>query len=174
MDAGSVVAIAKALQDERARYLIVGGLAVVHHGYLRFTADVDIVLDMESANVERAIRAFTSLGYRPRVPVPFAQYADPHARAAWAREKNMKVFPLWSPHHPATIVDLFLECPFDFERAIAAAGRRELAPGVSATFVGLEDLLRLKTESGRPVDRDDIDHLTRPNDGPDQRPPTSR
>ena len=167
MDAGSVIAIVKALQDQGARYLIVGGLAVVHHGYLRFTADVDIVLDMDPANIARAIRAFTSLGYRPRVPVPFAQYADPQARAMWAREKNMKVFPLWSPDHQATIVDLFLECPLDFERAHAAAGQRELAPGVSATFVGLEDLLRLKAESARPVDKDDIDHLTRPANGPE-------
>ena len=167
MDAGSVIAIVKALQDRGVRYLIVGGLAVVHHGYLRFTADVDIVLDMDSANIAHAIQAFTSLGYRPRVPVPFAQYADPQARATWAREKNMKVFPLWSPDHPATIFDLFLECPFDFERAHAAAGQRELAPGVSATFVGLEDLLRLKAESARPVDKDDIDHLTRPADGPE-------
>jgi hypothetical protein len=101
MDAGSVLAIVKALQDQGARYLIVGGLAVVHHGYLRFTADVDIVLDMDQANIARAIRAFTSLGYRPRVPVPFAQYADPQARAMWAREKNLKVFPLWSPDHQA-------------------------------------------------------------------------
>jgi hypothetical protein len=159
VDSGSVIAIARSLQKEGVRYLVVGGLAVVHHGYLRFTADVDIVLDMDPDNVRRAIRAFTALGYKPRAPVPFEQYADPMTRAVWAREKNMKVFALWSPEHVATVVDLFLESPFDFARAYAAGGQRELAPGVVATFVGLDDLLKLKAESARPVDLDDINHL---------------
>lgn len=59
-----------------------------------------------------------------------------------------------------TEVDLFVESPLDFDRAYAAAARMEIAPGVEATFVGLEDLLRLKRQSGRPQDLDDVRHLS--------------
>ena len=43
------------------RYLVAGGLAVVAHGYLRFTADVDLIVDLEPANVTRAVAALESL-----------------------------------------------------------------------------------------------------------------
>jgi len=45
----SLETIVRALDGARVRYLIVGGLAVVAHGYVRFTADVDLVLDPERA-----------------------------------------------------------------------------------------------------------------------------
>jgi hypothetical protein len=66
MQGASAVAIVEGLNAAGARYLIAGGLAVVAHGHVRFTADVDIVLDMSGANLERAIRALGGLGYRPR------------------------------------------------------------------------------------------------------------
>jgi len=37
----SVEAIIGALNAARVRYLVAGGLAVVAHGYVRFTADID-------------------------------------------------------------------------------------------------------------------------------------
>jgi len=42
-----VESIVVALNAAKVRFLIVGGLAVAAHGYLRFTADVDLVLDPE-------------------------------------------------------------------------------------------------------------------------------
>jgi hypothetical protein len=47
METGSVAAIVAALNQHRVRYLVVGGLAVVAHGCLRFTADVDLMLSMD-------------------------------------------------------------------------------------------------------------------------------
>ncbi len=45
MTSSSVQAIIQALNEAGVRYLVVGGLAVVAHGHVRFTADVDLVLD---------------------------------------------------------------------------------------------------------------------------------
>ena len=36
----------RALNDTGARYVVVGGLATVLHGYARFTADADLVVDL--------------------------------------------------------------------------------------------------------------------------------
>jgi len=47
METGSVAAIVAALNQHRVRYLVVGGLAVVAHGCLRFTAAVDLMLSMD-------------------------------------------------------------------------------------------------------------------------------
>lgn len=159
MERHSVEAIVGALNEARVRYLIVGGLAVVAHGYVRFTADVDLVLEPETAAMERAVAALAALGYRPRAPVAFTEFADPVRRAQWAREKGLTVFSAHSPQHPATEVDLFVELPFDFERAYAVARTLEVAPGRPATFVGVADLIEMKRRAGRPQDLQDVQNL---------------
>src|SRR5262245_30832295 len=111
MERRSVEAIVEALNRAGARYLIAGGLAVVAHGHVRFTADVDVVLDLERGNLERALAALAGLGYRPRAPVELIEFADAAKRTAWARDKGMTVFSLFSAEHPATEVDLFLDAP---------------------------------------------------------------
>lgn len=44
----SFESIVRALNDAGVRYLIAGGLAVNAHGYLRFTKDVDFVIQLRS------------------------------------------------------------------------------------------------------------------------------
>ena len=148
-----------ALNTAGVRYLVTGGLAVVAHGHLRFTADVDLILDLREENVRLAIAALEQLGYRPRAPVPFRDFANAAKRSEWAREKGLSVFSLFSDEHPATEVDLFVDPPLDFDVAYRAAARLEVAPGIEAVFVAYDDLLRLKTRGGRPVDLEDIARL---------------
>lgn len=159
MQRKSVSALIQALTAADVRYLLVGGLAVVAHGYVRFTADVDVVLDLQDNNVRRASAALAGLGYRPRAPVALEDFIDPAKRAAWVRDKGLTVFSLYSAEHPATEVDLFVEAPFNFDEAYARAVRMELAPEVIATFVGLDDLLALKQRAGRAQDALDIAQL---------------
>lgn len=66
---GEIEKVIGALNQERVRFLVAGGVAVVLHGYLRTTADLDLVVQLDSSNVLRALRALGSLGYRPRAPV---------------------------------------------------------------------------------------------------------
>jgi hypothetical protein len=75
------------------------------------------------------------------------------------RNKGLTVFSLFSPSHPATEIDVFAESPLDFAQAYQHAVRMHLAPEVSATFVGLRYLLRLKRLAGRAQDLLDIDKL---------------
>jgi len=159
MTTEGVSAIFRALNAAGVRFLVVGGLAVVAHGYVRFTADVDLVLDLAAENARRAIEALASLGYRPRAPVPIEQFLDPDLRASWAREKSMLVFSLQSDRFAATEVDLFLEPPFNMQQASARSVRLEVAAGVEAPFIGLDDLIAMKQKAGRPSDLDDIRRL---------------
>ena len=159
METRSVELIVRGLNEATVRYLIAGGVAVVAHGYVRFTADLDLILDLEAENLRRAVAIFGSLGYRPRAPVPLEQFVERDNRTRWVREKGLTVFSLFSPEHQATEVDLFVECPLDFDKAYAAAVRMELAPGLVASFVGYEDLVFLKGQAGRPQDVEDIERL---------------
>jgi predicted nucleotidyltransferase len=159
MKRDSVVAIVESLNENGVQYLIVGGLAVVAHGYVRFTADVDLLLSVDPDNLKRAVEALKALAYRPRAPVPFDDFLNPSKRLEWSREKNMTVFSLFSDAHPATEVDLFLEPPIDFNAAYTRAVRQEVDSGLPATFCSLDDLIELKTVAGRPEDLADIENL---------------
>ena len=159
MEKQSVEAIIQALNQAEVRYLIVGGLAVVAHGYVRFTADMDLFLNLEARNLQRALAAFSRLGYRPRAPVRIEEFADTQLRQRWISKKGMKVFSLSSSEHPATEIDLFAEAPFDFDIAYASAVRLEVSPGTIATFVDLDRLISLKSLAARPQDLQDIEQL---------------
>jgi hypothetical protein len=143
------------LERAGVKYLVVGGVAVVLHGHLRVTADVDLVIKLEPANVRVAMQALASLGFRPRAPVPIEQFADAEARTSWIQEKGLTVFSLWSPSMPGAEVDVFVAEPFDFDSTYARALRADIE-GVQVTVVALDDLIALKRAAGRVKDDEDV------------------
>ena len=50
------------LERHRVKYLIVGGLAFVFHAKPRYTKDLDLWLDPDPENIERANRALVEFG----------------------------------------------------------------------------------------------------------------
>lgn len=159
MKLSSFETIVRSLDEAGIRYLVAGGLAVNAHGYMRLTKDIDVVLDLRPDNVERALTALEGLGYRPAVPVAAARFADPEQRQRWIREKDMKVFQLWSGDHPETPIDLFVEEPFPFDEEFEQALVKSLYGTVEVRFVSLGTLIRMKEAAGRAQDRLDVEHL---------------
>lgn len=155
----SVTTIIRNLNDAAVEYLVVGGLAVVAHGYVRFTADIDLLIGLDSANVKNAVRVLKAMGYKPRAPVAIEELADPAKRQLWVREKAMTVFSLFSDSHPGTEIDIFVEDPLGIRQALESATHIEIAGGVAAPICSLSDLLKLKTIAGRPQDLLDIQKL---------------
>jgi predicted nucleotidyltransferase len=144
-----------ALGDAQVRYLVVGGVAVVLHGHLRTTADLDLVVHLDRDNLLRAIAALEGLGFHPRAPVLAHQLADPVVRETWKREKNLQVFSFWSDWAGPLEVDLFVDEPFDFDRVYERAPRVRLDT-TTATVVPLDELVRMKERVGRPRDLEDV------------------
>jgi predicted nucleotidyltransferase len=147
-----------ALNDAGVRYLVVGGVAVVLHGYLRTTGDLDLVIELQPENLLRALDALERAGFRPRPPVPLRSFADPDTRRSWIETKNLRVFSLWHADLPGFEVDLFVEEPFDFDQAWERRVTVQLG-GTNATVVSLADLLSLKRRAGRARDLEDVDAL---------------
>jgi hypothetical protein len=115
MKLASFEMLAKALEGEGVRYLIAGGLAVNAHGVLRFTKDLDLVIQLIPENISRAFSALEGLGYRPSVPVTATQFADAEQRREWLEQKGMQVLQFWSDSHRETPVDVFVDEPFSFD-----------------------------------------------------------
>lgn len=168
MRLGSVKAVVEALHAAGARYLVVGGLAVVAHGYVRYTKDIDLVIQLLPDNVRRAMAALERLGYRPAVPVAAEQFGDPASRERWIREKGMTVFQLWSDAHRETPIDVFVAEPFDFDAEYEAALRKPLFGRLELRVVSLRTLIAMKEAVGRPEDRLDVEHLRQLLDGEDR------
>lgn len=152
-------AVVAALHGAGVRYLVAGGLAVNAHGYLRLTHDVDLVIQLQPANILPAFEALEGLGYRPTVPVTAEQFIDPVQRARWIREKGMKVLNFHSDRHRPFTVDVFVAEPFDFDAEYEAAMQGEVVPGLTVRFVSIPALIRMKQLAGRPRDLDDVEHL---------------
>jgi hypothetical protein len=49
------------LHDQDVRFVVIGGVAVGAHGYVRATADLDVVPDPDPENLDRLVRALDSL-----------------------------------------------------------------------------------------------------------------
>ncbi len=56
-----LLALCRALRAEGVRYLLIGGFAVILHGFVRTTKDIDILVDPSDDNVAAIKRALATL-----------------------------------------------------------------------------------------------------------------
>ena len=146
------------LNRHQVRYLLVGGMAVVAHGYGRMTYDIDLVIRLTPVNIRKAFAALAELGFRPRVPVTPAEFANPKIRARWQREKHMVVLNFIHKSSDPLTVDVFVAEPFPFARTNAKAVASSVN-GIPFRFVDIRTLIQMKRAAGREVDREDVRHL---------------
>ena len=150
----------RALNASGTRYVVVGGVATVLHGYARLTADIDLILDLEEEAASKAMRALGGLGLQPRAPVRAADFANVRIRESWLRDKGMQVFSLFHPDNPMLSVDVFTSHPIEFETLFGRADVCDVGD-VSVRIASIPDLIHLKRLADRPRDRDDIEKLQR-------------
>lgn len=73
-----LVTLCKHLNEAEVGYVIIGGFAVIHHGYLRATGDIDLLVDTSEENVKRIKKALLYLpdqAVRDVRPGDVAEYA---------------------------------------------------------------------------------------------------
>ena len=148
----------KALNEANVQYIVVGGLATVLHGYARFTADVDLVINLNQKEAEKAINVITSLGLKPRAPVDPMQFTDESIRESWINDKNMLVFSFFDPNNPLMVLDVFIREPFPFEEMINRTVQMDFGD-ITVPVCAINDLIEMKKKAGRPKDLEDIKYL---------------
>jgi hypothetical protein len=146
------------LNQAAPRYVVVGGLATVLHGFARLTADVDLIVDLAPAEARKVIDVLVRMGLRARAPVDPVAFCDPEQRRSWIEGKGMRVFSMWDPAQPLREVDLFVESPIDFELLWSRSEQVSLRT-TTVRVAAIDDLILLKQLAGRPQDRIDIEAL---------------
>lgn len=144
--------VAEALDRARVGYAIVGGHAVALHGAVRGTLDIDLVLRFDQKQFEGAERAFGSIGLEPRLPVTASEVF--RFRQEYVRNRNMTAWTFVNPTRPSEIVDVILTRDLRDTRV----GRVTIR-GKSVKLASIDDVIRMKTESNRPQDVEDVKAL---------------
>ena len=130
-----VARICQALNESGARYLLIGGFAVIAHGAGRFTKDIDLLIDDAPENVARVKRALAVLADKAAADV-----ADDDVQ----RHVVVRVA-------DEVIVDLMgRACGIGFAEAAADSETLE-RDGVAITVASPQTLIRLK-DTPRPQD----------------------
>jgi len=128
----------------KAEYLIVGGYAVGIHGHPRYTGDLDIWLNPTPDNAELVLKSVNEFGFSS-FKLTTSDFTKPG-----------NVIQLG---YPPLRIDLLTEIDgVTFEDCFKNK-RQVTIDNLIVNFIGYEDLLKNKRESGRPRDIDDIDNL---------------
>ena len=146
------------LSSNKVDYVLVGGLAVALHGYQRVTMDVDVVLEMNEANLDRFIAAAEAAGLRPTVPVPIGSLRQPALIDQSYREKGMLAFSLRSPDAVATVIDVLVKPRVPYADLRRDAILIEVGPH-AIPVASIDHLIEMKTGTGRGKDAVDIEAL---------------
>lgn len=161
-----IAELLQSLADDRIRYVLVGGLAVQLHGFLRATFDIDLVLAMDDANLTRFIDLARRFGLVPVNPVPIESLANPDQIGEWHREKGMLAFSLRETQAGGSVVDVLVRPEPSFETLQRNAVIGELY-GRRIPIASIGDLLVMKRAANRPKDLVDITALEKITRGED-------
>jgi hypothetical protein len=134
----------QSLNDNRVRYLVVGGYAVALHGYPRYTKDIDIWIDLERDNAERIIQALREFGF---------------GSLGLKEQDFLEADTIIQLGYPPRRIDILTTLPgVDFETCYAARVEVML-DDVQVNFIDLENLKKNKRATGRAQDIADIESL---------------
>ena len=150
--------IIRALNKNKVKFAVAGGVAVVVYGYTRFTADLDLVVELEKENLALFFDTLYGLKYRPKVPVTKKQFIDERCRREWIRKKGMVVFSFYHLERPLELIDVFVTEPIKFseiEREMEKVRIKDLAIPV----LSIRHLKKLKLLASRPQDLIDVRNL---------------
>jgi predicted nucleotidyltransferase len=132
------------LGANRVDFLVVGGQAVIAHGYPRLTKDMDVWVRPTAENGARVIAALTAFGAGSEGLSP-AQFEDPRTLLMLGREPFR--------------VDILTDIPgVTFEEAWANRIHVVL-DGVRVPVIGKADLIKNKRTVGRMQDLADVEEL---------------
>lgn len=145
----------RTLQEERVEYVVVGGLAINLHGVERATMDVDLVLAMDDGNLRRFLAAATRLKLKPSLPVPLESLCDAKQLDAWVRDKHLIALSLQAASPNAPTVDIIVRPAVPFEQMFRNRIDKDVG-GMRLSLASIDDLISLKTGTGRKQDASDI------------------
>ena len=127
-------------------YLLVGGYAVIHHGYVRTTGDMDVWIAVNPANAARIVAALKEFGFATGVSEDLFLRKGPMTRMGIV---------------PFRIELLTSVSGIDFDSAFSRRIRTTI-DDIDVNVISLDDLKTNKKASGRLRDLADVESLESP------------
>ena len=146
------------LSDREVKYAIAGGVALVLHGVVRLTADLDLIVELSIENLKKFITVMNDLGYKPKPPVSAEDFINPLNRKTWKEEKGMEVFSFYHPKMPMNLIVVFVNEPIGFNE-IESEIVIFKAKDIEIPVISKKHLKSLKRKANRPQDIADIEAL---------------
>jgi predicted nucleotidyltransferase len=141
-DLEDVARICRALNEAQARYVLIGGFAVIIHGSGRTTKDIDFLIDSSPENVARVKAALGVL---------------PDNAAAELDDGDVEKYQVVRVADEVVVDLLAKACDVTFEDAISQAESREIG-GAQVLVASKQTLIRTK-QTIRPSDHMDCEYL---------------
>ena len=149
--------ILRAFQKEKVKYVIVGGIAINLHGFLRSTADLDILVEMSDENLRKVVTILKKKGYRVKQPVNPMGIADRKTRQDWIKNKFMKAFNFYKDAELKE-VDIIIDSPVSYEMAKKDRILKRTEVG-TLPVISIDKLIKMKKRAGRLADQADVEQL---------------
>lgn len=144
--------ILRTLARHSVDYVLIGGLAVVTHGHVRTTQDVDLIPAPDPANLDRLAVALRALD---------AQVLNPGQEGTPIEARMLPRATIWQFATRDGAVDVLHETPGGAPYSDLARRALTVELGdVTVQVAGIDDLIRMKLSRGRPVDLEDVAALT--------------
>jgi hypothetical protein len=149
--------ILREFQKQKVRYILVGGIAVNLMGFIRSTADMDILVEMSNENLTKVVSILKKKGYQVKQPVDPMGIADEKLRHEWIHNKHMKAFNFYREDELKE-VDIIIESPISFKDAKKTAMNIK-AGDIILPVISIDNLIKMKKNTGRNIDKLDIEEL---------------
>jgi hypothetical protein len=139
------LSLIRLLNEENVEYVVLGGHAVIAHGYLRTTGDIDIFVNPSEENARKLITVMHRYGYT-NGEFEIDDFTKIPSYLSFARHDG------WIDIMTFTLGVTFQEC---YENRLVLN-----IQGVAINFIGLRQLLENKKATGRPQDLRDLENLS--------------
>ncbi|MES1244321.1 MAG: hypothetical protein ABUT39_22130 [Acidobacteriota bacterium] len=124
-----LIGLCLALNEAGARYLLIGGFAVILHGFVRSTKDVDLLVDPSEENIRSVKRALATL---------------PDNAAALLEDDEVLRYPVVRVADEIVVDLLASACGIDYEEAARTGIETFRIQGVEIPVASKELLIRMK------------------------------
>lgn len=132
------------LNEYEVEYVVLGGFAVIIHGFVRTTGDIDILISTSEENAEKMLMVMLKFGYG-EYDFELQDFMEEPGCISLDRYHG-KIEILTS-----TIGVTFQEC---YKNKLTIDTH-----GVKVNYIGLNDLIKNKKAVGRPKDLEDLRNL---------------
>lgn len=140
-------ALLRLLVTYEVPFVVIGGWAVIAHGFVRATKDVDVLIPEDAGVISRASTALASVGAIRLSGQPVLA-GSPMPPSGWQVDTTLGRIDLLPEGLP----------PLDFASVMASAISTQI-DDVPVSVSGLGHLAAFKRMAGRPQDRADLDEL---------------